>query len=44
MARLIGYAKEKGTYKSTKSYINKEELRKKHKKERQNRKARKNER
>lgn len=38
MARLIGYAKEKSTYKSTKSYINKEELRKKHKRERQNRK------
>lgn len=38
MARLIGYAKEKNTYKSTKSYINKEELRKKHKRERQNRK------
>lgn len=38
MARLIDYAKRTGTYKSTKSYINKEELRKKHKRERQNRK------
>ena len=38
MTRLLDSARKNGTYKKSRSYTNKEEMRKKHKRERLNRK------